>query len=168
MQLVIAGLNAIGGALGSAFSSTPTTMEGMNAQAGIKNSPKGFGTSWVKHSGGIVGSDGPTRSVSSSVFSNAIRAHNGLMPNERPIIATKDEGIFTPGQMKALGGRSEKSEKTDQLLESILAQLIRRQTVNAVVVDSRDVVTQKMMEGREGENLVMNHVARNNPNEQGG
>ena len=32
------------------------------------------------------------------------RAHSGLAPNEKPIIIRDGEGVFTPGQMKALGG----------------------------------------------------------------
>lgn len=56
------------------------------------------------HKGGIIGSE-PTsvRIVDPHIFSNAIKAHGGLGPNERPIIAKKDEGVFTPGQMAALG-----------------------------------------------------------------
>jgi len=60
----------------------------------------------VHHSGGIVGEGGFMRSVNASVFNGAVRAHNGLLPGERPIIAKDDEGVFTPGQMKALGSRS--------------------------------------------------------------
>jgi TP901 family phage tail tape measure protein len=161
MKLVTGALDALSGGVGGMFSSFFGGEE-----SGISASQQQFDyQTGGFHTGGIVGSEGETRFVPSSVFSNAIKAHKGLMPNERPIIATKGEGVFTPGQMKALGGRSEQSEKTEHLLEDILAQLIRRQTVNAVVVDSREVVTKQMMEGRDGESLVMNHVTRNNPNE---
>ena len=55
------------------------------------------------HTGGIVGR-GPqrTRLVSPDVFAGAQRAHQGLAPDERPVIVKKDEGIFTPAQMAAL------------------------------------------------------------------
>lgn len=42
------------------------------------------------HNGGIVG--------------EVPRLHNGLMPGEYPAILQKGEGVFTPAQMKALGG----------------------------------------------------------------
>lgn len=58
------------------------------------------------HSGGIVGSE-PTfeRYVNPSHFDNAPRFHGGgIAGDEVPIIARKGEGVFTEGQMKALGG----------------------------------------------------------------
>lgn len=57
------------------------------------------------HLGGIVGSE-PTfmRPVPASTFAGAPRFHNGLMPDEFPSILKKGEGVFTEGQMKALGG----------------------------------------------------------------
>lgn len=58
------------------------------------------------HSGGIVGALGPLRAVDASVFDAARRFHAGGMPglmsNEVPVIAKRDEGIFTPAQMRAL------------------------------------------------------------------
>ena len=56
------------------------------------------------HEGGIVGRGSrPSRLVSSDVFAGAQRAHQGLAPDERPVIVRKDEGIFTPAQMVSLG-----------------------------------------------------------------
>jgi len=56
------------------------------------------------HQGGIVGRGSrPSRLVSADVFAGAQRAHEGLAPDERPVIVRKDEGIFTPEQMAALG-----------------------------------------------------------------
>lgn len=54
------------------------------------------------HSGGIVG-DGaaPSSSVSASLFASAPRYHLGT--DEYPAILQRDEGVFTPGQMAALG-----------------------------------------------------------------
>lgn len=61
-----------------------------------------FGASM--HGGGIIGQDrGPFRTVPISTFADVPRAHTGLLPSEIPIIARRDEGIFTPAQMKALG-----------------------------------------------------------------
>lgn len=58
------------------------------------------------HTGGMVGSE-PTfmRAVSPAVFRGAPRFHTGgITGDEVPIIAKRGEGVFTPGQMKALGG----------------------------------------------------------------
>jgi hypothetical protein len=66
------------------------------------------------HEGGIVGRGSrPSRLVSLDVFAGAQRAHQGLAPDERPVIVRKDEGIFTPAQMAALGMGDEGSGRLD-------------------------------------------------------
>jgi tape measure domain-containing protein len=68
----------------------------------------------VRHSGGLAGEFGASRLVNPQVFKNARKFHSGatqiggrrLAPGEVPIIAKRDEGIFTPEQMKALGSGS--------------------------------------------------------------
>ena len=56
----------------------------------------------VRHSGGMVGGNGPVRSVSAKLFENAPRFHNGgmvgLKNGERPIIAMEDERVLTQAQ----------------------------------------------------------------------
>jgi hypothetical protein len=57
------------------------------------------------HGGGIVGADRVRMSpVANDTFTRAPRFHSGLMPDEFPAILQKGEGVFTPAQMKALGG----------------------------------------------------------------
>ena len=60
----------------------------------------------VVHSGGLLGTDGlPSRQVDGSVFAGARRFHTGgLVSGEVPIIARQGEAVFTPGQLRALGG----------------------------------------------------------------
>lgn len=64
------------------------------------------GPTMLAHSGGLVGVDQfASRSASAALFANAPRFHGGgIVGNEVPIIAQKGEAIFTPGQLRALGG----------------------------------------------------------------
>lgn len=56
------------------------------------------------HGGGVPRYDAiPTRSLPASLWDGALRAHTGLLPNEKPIVIRDDEGVFTPGQMRAMG-----------------------------------------------------------------
>ncbi|HRK98483.1 MAG TPA: tape measure protein [Alphaproteobacteria bacterium] len=69
-------------------------------------SPSSGASSATAHTGGVIGADTlRMRSVSPSVFANAPRFHTGgIVGNEVPIIAKQGEAVFTPGQMKLLGG----------------------------------------------------------------
>ena len=60
----------------------------------------------VAHSGGLLGADGlPSRQVGMGVFAGARRFYTGgLVSGEVPIIARQGEAVFTPGQLRALGG----------------------------------------------------------------
>ena len=60
----------------------------------------------VAHGGGLLGADGlPSRQVAMGVFAGARRFHTGgLVSGEVPIIARQGEAVFTPGQLRALGG----------------------------------------------------------------
>jgi hypothetical protein len=63
------------------------------------------------HTGGVVGKEMPmARSVDPGIFKTAPRFHSGtpdklpkLASNEMPAVLKKDEGVFTPAQMQALG-----------------------------------------------------------------
>ncbi len=60
----------------------------------------------IAHSGGLLGSDGlPSRRAAPGLFAGARRFHTGgLVSGEVPIIARQGEAVFTPGQLRALGG----------------------------------------------------------------
>jgi tape measure domain-containing protein len=61
-------------------------------------------TAQVAHSGGIAGMGGRSSAFSSAMFSGAPRFHTGgVAGQEVPAILEKGEGIFTKGQMKAIG-----------------------------------------------------------------
>lgn len=76
----------------------------INNSAGGSSNAAGDGVI-VAHTGGVLGSDFlSSRVVNPAVFNSAQRRHNGgLVSGEVPIIAQAGEGVFTPGQMKALG-----------------------------------------------------------------
>lgn len=59
----------------------------------------------MAHSGGIIGKDTLSgKAVNPAIFSSAPRFHGGgLVGDEVPIIAKRGEGVFTKGQMEALG-----------------------------------------------------------------
>jgi lambda family phage tail tape measure protein len=60
----------------------------------------------IAHRGGLLGSDGlPSRHVDPGLFAGARHFHTGgLVSGEVPIIARQGEAVFTPGQLRALGG----------------------------------------------------------------
>jgi hypothetical protein len=56
------------------------------------------------HRGGIAGADPvPQRRLPAALFDAAPRLHQGLLPGEFPAVLQRGEGVFTPGQMAALG-----------------------------------------------------------------
>ena len=60
----------------------------------------------IKHGGGIGWEGGATRQAPVAAFFGAPRFHGGRLPwgaGEMPAILRRDEGVFTPGQMAALG-----------------------------------------------------------------
>ncbi len=78
---------------------------------GIASAFSGTTPTPTNHAGGIVGAgEGGRKSVSPLVFAGAQRYHTGgIVGNEVPIIAKRGEGVFTEGQMKALGGAGSSS-----------------------------------------------------------
>jgi hypothetical protein len=66
------------------------------------------------HKGGVPGVDPvpATHLVDPAIFKNARRLHDGLKSDEFPAILKKKEGVFTEGQMKALGQRMDEGAGT--------------------------------------------------------
>ena len=106
----------------------------------------------VMHGGGIIGSDStPFRLVDSSVFAHAPRAHSGLLPGEQPIIARPGEGVFTPGQMRAIGARINSAGSGSARTETLLAQILQEihETNNRpVTIDAESVWSDQIQRDR--------------------
>ncbi len=100
----MSGLNLFGGSggngLGGAFPAGATDLMS--------------GGTMVAHTGGLIGSDVlATRSVGLQHFDGAQRFHTGgLVAGEVPIIAQPGEAVFTPGQLRALGGALAKNNSS--------------------------------------------------------
>ncbi|UYO37491.1 hypothetical protein KQX62_12050 [Rhodopseudomonas palustris] len=107
LQSTLSELGGFGGLLGSNSSAGGTVMVGNYAMPTI-------GYSAGYHTGGIVGSE-PTfsRYVHPAYFDDAPRFHSGgIAGDEVPIIARRGEGVFTQGQMAAMGGGSRAAQVT--------------------------------------------------------
>lgn len=64
----------------------------------------GVGSNPTFHSGGMTNEPSGSRYLDPSVFANAPRFHTGIGPDELAAVIKRDEGVFTPGQMRAMGG----------------------------------------------------------------
>jgi len=112
------------------------------------------------HSGGMVGSEGSSRSIPAGLIAGAPRFHSGLMGGEFPAILKRGEGVFTPGQMKALGqlGKTENNFTViNQMPNSSVSQdkqtnasggsditVFIRQTMTKEITDPASVVHRSM------------------------
>jgi len=124
----MSGLNLFGGSggngLGGAFPAGATDLMS--------------GGTMVAHTGGLIGSDVlATRSVELQHFDGAQRFHTGgLVAGEVPIIAQPGEAVFTPGQLRALGGALEKNNPSP-------VKVLVNVTNHAPGVDARVQTTQQ-------------------------
>ena len=91
------------------------------------------------------------RDVHPSVFSGAHRFHTGgIAGDEVPIIARKGEGVFTPGQMAALGGGG--SSVTMNVINAP-AGVQSQQTSRDAQGNTRVDITLKAVDGAVGDSL---------------
>jgi len=124
----MSGLNLFGGSggngLGGAFPAGATDLMS--------------GGTMVAHTGGLIGSDVlATRSVGLQHFDGAQRFHTGgLVSGEVPIIAQPGEAVFTPGQLRALGGALAKNNPSP-------VKVLVNVTNHAPGVDARVQTTQQ-------------------------
>ncbi|MBM3548923.1 MAG: hypothetical protein FJX54_18425 [Alphaproteobacteria bacterium] len=93
-------LESLFGEVGSAFRG----LFGGSAPGPVGDFPDP-GPVMVAHSGGVIGLDRfDSRLADSALFDAAHRFHGGgIVSGEVPVIARQGEGVFTPGQMRALG-----------------------------------------------------------------
>lgn len=103
---------AMSGIMGKKGAATGTGKAGKGTMTKGASSGKGKALGIpTLHTGGIAGFASARSFVNPQIFKNARKFHSGanqfggrrLAPGEMPAIVKKDEGIFTPEQMKALG-----------------------------------------------------------------
>ncbi|QKE90866.1 tape measure protein [Lichenicola cladoniae] len=91
--------------------------------AGMSSGEVAFVNAAGHHKGGIVGSE-PTfmRNVPASLFANAPRYHtDGIVGGEVPAILQKGEGVFTAGQMEAIGSQAASMAALSQVVSAFSA-----------------------------------------------
>lgn len=99
-----------GGLFGSIFGGGSTAAAGAGGGAQLSSTTTSTAMqSWgTYHSGGIVGVDAvPTRSLPAAWLASAPQYHaGGLVAGEVPAVLKRGEAVFTPAQLRALGGAS--------------------------------------------------------------
>lgn len=97
LQAALGGFPGGGFDIGSLFGvGGPSISTGLGAGTGGMTFP-------TFHTGGIVGLEGSSRYMHASHWNDAPRFHTGIGPGERRAILQDGEGVFTAGQMRALG-----------------------------------------------------------------
>ena len=147
MGLIKLGISLVGSAIGS-FNSGTVTGTAYNADVAANFTGGGLGF----HRGGMPTEPTFIRvGINPRVFDFAPRYHGGIGPGETAAILREDEGVFTPGQMKALGlmARGEAKEKAPN-----------PQNIRIVNVLDPGIV-ENWASSAAGERVIMNVIRRN-------
>lgn len=126
----------VGGMINTAPTTAGTAQNSPAANAQFDYQTGGF------HKGGVPVYDSPafTRMIPTGVFATAIRAHSGIGPGERPAVIREDEGVFTQGQMRAMGNWRQDGE-----IVALLRQLVQKESdMNVALVDTREDALKKL------------------------
>ncbi len=143
LTLASAGAGGGAGAGFAALGASGGSGMGVGAQSG------GFTSAFLNHGGWAADDYAPTRNVPLRIFDNAQRYHEGIGPDERPAIIRKDEGVFTQGQMKAIGGNLSKKETQKTEVRVDIANINSPEMFDAYMASPR------------GKNSVLNILSSN-------
>lgn len=120
------------------------------------NSLFSAGTSWlggrlgfgVSHAGSIVGETGGRQRIAdAAVFANAPRYHTGgIAGNEVPTILEKGEGVFTEGQMAAIGKGMSPPNIQMNIINNSGAQ-VSEDSKPSVRFDGKNMILDVVLEG---------------------
>ena len=140
-SMIFKGIGAVVSSFGTAGASASGEMTSMDIDNPAIDSIQ-------YHGGGIIGKEGTSRVVSASVFANAQKAHTGLRPKERAIIAKDNEGVFTPEQMNALGKTSMGGDKVNGLLRELITKVQLMSKRPNIIQDRRPDVAETLKQAQ--------------------
>jgi len=147
MGLIKLGISLVGSYFGGG------TVTGTAYNAGVAANFTGGGLGF--HKGGMATEPTFIRvGLNPRIFDMAPRYHSGIGPDETAAIIRKDEGVFTPGQMKALGLKAN-SGGSDTKEKAPAPQNIR--IIN--VLDPG--IVENWASSAAGERVIMNVIRRN-------
>lgn len=134
MKMTSGGSTSGGGCFGNLFNSLFGGGGGSSMWSGIELPAYGY------HTGGIAGEGSPSRSLPASLIASAPRLHGGLFPGEFPAVLKRGEGVFTPGQMRGMGGTTNNItiNAMDSASFARFARANRRTLADQTVSASRD------------------------------
>jgi hypothetical protein len=108
------------------------------------------------HDGGRVGYDGVSRQVPNWLFYNAPRLHEGLRPDEWPVILQQGEEVKSRADVAR--GRANDTETNSLLRELITTLENKNLSVRNINLYERP---QDWAQSAEGETAIMNVVTKN-------